>query len=369
MRRFLRNTLKVIIVILLIAVVIWCYLLRQFGERSDGQAYNVLSYYSNQKFVSPPALTSTIPKVYASHTEITGEVNAGWARFFGKSPNAPESSLPKVKLTKSDFPEKPDMLSVYWLGHSSAIVELNGVRMVIDPVFGNAGPFPGITVRYDEAPMKRGDMPDVDFVVLTHNHYDHLEYATMRYFRKKNVQFIVPLGVDVILKGWGIPEEKICTLRWNESFSGKGIEITALPTVHYSSRSWNDRDATLWVSYVLSGGGKKLYWSGDSGYGSHFAEAGVKYGPFDLACIEIDGWNPRWAEIHLFPEEVIQACLDVNAKIILPTHWAVFDLAMHPWNESIQKVVDLAQKENILVATPLMGEKYTPGVTDTRHWW
>jgi Predicted Zn-dependent hydrolases of the beta-lactamase fold len=366
MKKFLKNTLKVFVAILLIAAVIAGYLFRQIGKKPDIHAYNSFSYYSDGQFVSPPALTAAVPKVYATHSSVE---SPGWSRFFLKSPNAPESALPKVMLKKSDFPDKPDSFSVYWLGHCSAIVELNGVRMVIDPVFGNAGPLPGITKRYDKAPLKRDEMPDVDFVILTHNHYDHLEYATMRFFRNNDVRFIVPLGVDVILKGWGIPEEKIYTMAWNDSLSEKGIEITALPVIHYSSRSWSDRNATLWVSYVFSGGGKKIYWSGDTGYGNHFAETGAKYGPFDLAFIEIDGWDPRWADIHLFPEEAVQACIDVNAKILLPVHWAVFDLALHPWNESIQKVVDIAQKEGIEVATPIMGEKFIPGVTKTKHWW
>jgi len=354
--------------ILFAVVVFACYLMRHIGATPEVGAYDALPYYSEGRFVSPPSLTSTVPKLYASHTEISEE-NAGWARFFFKSPNAPKEALPKVMLKKSDFPETPDPFSVYWLGHSSAIIELDGVRMVIDPVFANAGPLPGITQRYDESPLKRSEMPDVDFVVITHNHYDHLEYATMRALRKKDVRFIVPLGVDVILKGWGIPEEKISALGWNESFSEKGIEITALPTVHYTSRSWSDRDATLWAAYVLSGGGKKIYWSGDTGYGDHFAEAGKEYGPFDLACIEIDGWNPKWADIHLFPEEVVRAGIDLNAKVILPTHWAVFDLAMLPWDESIQKVVDIAREEGVEVATPMMGEKIIPGITKTKHWW
>ena len=368
MRKFLKNTLKAIVVILFITAIIAGYLLRQIGISPDVQAYDTFSYYSKGRFVSPQALTSAVPKVYASHSEISGE-NSGWARFFVKSPNAPKTTLPKVMLSKSDFPEKPDTFSVYWLGHSSVIVELNGVRMVIDPVFGNAGPLPGITKRYDKSPLKRSEMPDVDFVILTHNHYDHMEYATMRFLRKKDVRFIVPLGVDVILKGWGIPEEKISALGWHESFSEKGVEVTALPAIHYSSRSWSDRNTTLWASYSLSGGGKKIYWSGDTGYGNHFAEIGAQYGPFDLACMEMDGWNPRWPDIHLFPEEAVQACRDVNAKILLPIHWAVFDLALHPWNESIQKVVDIAKKENIEVATPMMGEKIIPGVTKTKHWW
>ena len=366
MKKFFKNTLKVIVVIFLIVAVIAVYLFRHIGEKPDIHAYDTYSYYSNGQFVSPPALTSAVPKIYTTHSSVE---SPGWSRFFVKSPNAPETTLPKVMLTKSDFPEKPDAFSVYWLGHSSAIVELNGTRMLIDPVFDNAGPLPGITKRYDVSPLKRNELPDIDFVVVTHNHYDHLEYATMRFLRKKDIQFIVPLGVDVILKGWGIPEEKIFTMGWNDSFSEKGIEITALPAIHYSSRSWYDRNATLWVSYVFSGGGKKIYWSGDSGYGNHFVEAGAKYGPFDIACIEIDGWDPRWADIHLFPEEAVQACLDVNAKILLPVHWATFDLALHPWDESIRKVVDLAQEKEIDVVTPMPGEKIIPGVTTTKQWW
>ena len=366
MRKFLKYTSIVIVAILLVAAIIACFLFQRIGDRPNAQAYDAYSYYSNGRFVSPPALTSAVPKLYETHSPAE---SPGWSRFFLKSPNAPEAPLPKVILKKSDFPATPEDFAVYWLGHSSAIIELNGVRLLIDPVFGNAGPLPGITKRYDAPPLKRSELPDVDFVVLTHNHYDHLEYATMRYLRKKDVRFIAPLGVDVILKGWGIPEEKIVVMGWDDVLSEKGIEIIALPAVHYSSRSWADRNATLWVSYVLSGGGKKIYWSGDTGYGAHFAEAGAKYGPFDLACMEMDGWDSRWAGIHLFPEEAVQACRDVNAKVLLPVHWAVFDLALNPWDESIQKVVDIAKKEDVEVITPMMGEKVIPGLTETKRWW
>ncbi len=213
------------------------------------------------------------------------------------------------------------------------------------------------------------ELPDLDYVVLTHDHYDHLEYATIDYLLNKKVVFIVPLGVDARLRGWGVPENKIQVMGWGDSVQCKRMEIIALPAVHYSSRSSYDRNKTLWVSYVFTGGGKKIYWSGDSAYGAHFAEAGNQYGPFDIACVEIDGWNPRWPKVHLFPEEVIQVCKDVKAGLLLPIHWGVFDLAMHPWDESIQKIVDLAHKDSIEVTTPMMGEKIIPGVTPTEYWW
>ncbi|WP_225986499.1 MBL fold metallo-hydrolase [Rufibacter sp. LB8] len=290
-------------------------------------------------------------------------------RFFKTSPNAPTAELPRKALTKKDFPAEPSSYATYWLGHSTAIIELDGKRILIDPVFENAGPLPIIARRMSPAPLQREELPAIDVVMITHDHYDHLEAETMKFLADKNIQFIVPLAVGARLQGWGVPKNKITELAWDQSVTHGSLTITACSTVHYSGRSYNDRNKTLWASYVIKGKEKNLYWSGDTGYGDHFKEIGRKHGPFDLAFMEIDAWNNGWPNTHLFPEQVIKACQDINTKLLFPIHFSTFDLALHPWDESIKMVADLASKHDIEIVTPLMGEKVIPGTTPTRKWW
>ncbi|MDR0826750.1 MAG: MBL fold metallo-hydrolase [Desulfovibrio sp.] len=282
----------------------------------------------------------------------------------------PKFTLPVNKLTHTSFPEIPSKFAACWLGHSTLIIELDGKRLLVDPVFGNAAPVPGIVRRYEESPLKREDLPCIDYVLITHDHYDHLEYPTIKFLReKRETHFIVPLGVDSHLLEWGIPPARIHPLGWGKTYTG-GLDVTSEPTVHFSGRTFGSRNSTLWTSYVIRGKSQRIYISGDTGYGPHFSESGEKHGPFDAAFIEIDGWNPGWPKTHLFPKEVIKACRQLKAQALIPVHWGVFDLALHPWDESITILADLAaQTENINLQTPLLGEIFVPGETSTRKWW
>lgn len=355
------------VVLLLVILFIGGSVLQNIGtldtEKERMAKFSTRPYYSSRDdmFVSPEELVF--------YPEQTTGGNAGFGRFFKKSPNAPVGELPKVTLTKRDFAAEPSAYALYWLGHSSAILELDGVRVLIDPVLENAAPFPGIVSRYTASPIKREELPDVDAVLITHDHYDHLEVKTIKFLRNRDTRFIVPLGVGDRLRGWDVPEERIIELGWAEMTKIGSLQITSTPGVHYSGRSKTDRNKTLWTGYAIKGTQKNIFWSGDSGYGKHFKQIGEQYGPFDLACVEIDGWNPGWPNTHLFPEEVISVCKDVNAKKLLPVHWGVFDLALHPWNESIKKVAALAAADSIELVSPMMGERIVPGETLTRIWW
>lgn len=358
---------KVFIAIILIVVVVGQHVLSEMGSlysnKESKRMYGKFSYYDTKEnvFVSPEELVF--------YPERTTGGSSGFLRFFSKSPNAPKHDLPKVNLTKADFSSTPSPYALYWLGHSSAVLELDGLRILIDPVLDNAAPFPGIVGRYSASPIKREELPEVDIVLISHDHYDHLEARTMKYLKNTNTRFIVPLGVGSRLIGWGIAKDKITEIAWDQSVTISSVRITATPTVHYSGRSGLDRNKTLWAAYVIKGREKNIFWSGDSGYGTHFETIGKKYGPFDLACIEIDGWNDGWPNTHLYPEEAVRVAKEVGSPILLPTHWAVFDLALHPWNESIQKVYESATENNIELLTPLMGEKVIPGETQTQVWW
>lgn len=367
MKKILKIVLWSLAILLMVIGSLVYYLSKQIGSLDSLEDRNArfsgLAYYNadTDQFISPEKLVH--------YPEQTTGGDAGPARFFKTSPNAPGFPLPKQMITKSDFSETPSDFAAWWFGHSSFILEFDGKRILFDPVFENAGPLPGITRRFDVSPIKREELPEIDLVVITHDHYDHLEAATIKFLASKNVEFIVPLGVGARLEGWGIQKNNISEMGWHDAKTVGSLQITALPGIHYTSRSYNDRDKTLWASFVIKGADKNLFISGDTGYGAHLKEIGEKYGPFDLAFVEIDGWNKGWPLTHLFPDQAIQLCLDIDTKLMFPIHWGAFDLALHPWDESIKMVADLAAENNIELVTPIMGEKVIPGISTTGNWW
>ena len=278
-------------------------------------------------------------------------------RLFGRSANAPDAEIPQVKLGRGSFSDKPGGDSLIWLGHSMLIFELGGTRFITDPVFGNAAPVPFAVMRYCESPLARKDLPPLDFVLVSHDHYDHLEYETVRHFKDGGARFVVPLGVGARLTGWGIAPERVTELNWGDSAQVGGVRITAAKARHFSGRSPFDRDKTLWASYIIESGGKKVFFGADSGYGKHFKEIGDAHGPFDLVMLEADAWNERWPNNHMFPDEAVPALKDLRGRALMPIHWGVFDLAMHPWDESARLVRENAERAGVPLFSPLMGER------------
>ena len=368
MRLSIKKILVLILVfVLVISILVAMHVNDQIGDRYTEAVSQIkfanIAYYdkSLNEFISPE-------KLIMAKERTTGG-NPGFLRFFKRSPYAPKTELPIINLERSDFSKSPRDFAVYWFGHSTALMELDGHRILMDPVFENAGPLPGITKRFGNPPAKREGLPKIDVLVITHDHYDHLEANTIKYFAPMDIKFIVPLGVGARLVSWGVSEEKIIELEWHESYMFGSTEITACPAVHYSGRSNKDRNKTLWASYVIKGAQKSLFWSGDTGYSNHFIQIGAKYGPFDVAFVEIDAWNNGWPNTHLFPNQVIKVVKDVRAKLLFPIHLGTFDLALHPWKESIQTVSELADKSQIDIITPIMGQKIIPGTTRTTRWW
>lgn len=339
------------------------YKIGKIPSEKEYEEYVKYPYYSVEK----GTFVQSRPPMFYPERVTGGEMS--FSRFIFRSENAPEKPMPQIKLKKEDFSVIPDDFAIYWLGHSSAIIEIEQKRVLIDPVFSNAFPVKGIVSRFQESPIKRSELPDIDMVIITHDHYDHLEYETIAKIKNRNIIFVVPLGVGARLRGWDVDPTKIIELGWDETASLSGIEVTACESLHQSRRGRKDRNKTLWASFAIKSSNHNIFWSGDSGYADHFKNIGDKYGPFDIACVEIDGWNPGWPDNHLFPEQVIQVCKDVNSSLLLPIHWAVFDLAMHRWDESINEVTRIAAENSINVATPIMGEKYIPNTTATKEWW
>jgi L-ascorbate metabolism protein UlaG (beta-lactamase superfamily) len=348
----------------LTAGIVGSQVFREFGATPSAEeraGYARLPYYADGVFLSPEFLP-----YYPERIE-----GGSWVkRFLLSDPNAPHRPLPQVALNRRSFADRPAELAAYWLGHSSLILELEGKRLLVDPVFGNAAPLPGVVRRYVDPPLRREELPALDYVLITHDHYDHLEYPTMRALRKRDVLFVVPLGAGAHLRAWGIPRERIRELGWGESLRREGLEIVAERSMHFSGRTLGTRNASLWAAYALKGRNFRVFVSGDSGYGAHFREIGERHGPFDLAFVEIDAWNPGWPKTHLFPREVLRVYEDIGARALVPVHWGVFDLALHPWDESINLLTILAEeKGGITLLTPLMGEKLVPGESLTRKWW
>lgn len=294
-----------------------------------------------------------------------------FTRFITDAPKAPSSPIPVDALDHKKIGPKSDALRVFWLGHSTLIFDIDGTRIMTDPVFGNAGPLPGIVKRFQPGPLERSEIPklDLDAILISHDHYDHLEKKTVQSLKNSKIRFIVPLGVGARLRGWGIAADRITELNWGQSTEAGGLKITSVTARHFSGRFLNDRNRTLWTAFVLTGPKHKVFFAGDGGYGKHFREIGAEYGPFDLTCLEIGAWNDRWPNSHLFPEETVRAHQDLRGKYLLPIHWGAYDLAFHEWDEPISRAAAAARAENIEIQTPRQGQELIPGKTRTSAWW
>jgi L-ascorbate metabolism protein UlaG (beta-lactamase superfamily) len=214
------------------------------------------------------------------------------------------------------------------------------------------------------------DMPAIDVLLITHDHYDHLDYETITKLRHKVKHVYTSLGVASHLVYWGYDQQIITELDWWQSASiTKGMQLTAAPARHFSGRSIR-RFTTLWSSFILKTNNYNLYIGGDSGYGNHLKEIGDKFGPFDIAILENGQYNKAWSQIHEMPEESVQACIDLKAKVLLPVHWAKFDIALHPWDEPIKRLIKAAKEKRVQVTTPLIGEPVIiDGVYPCSEWW
>lgn len=291
--------------------------------------------------------------------------------FFKKHPEtAPPVKLPFVKTDLCTINSSEPV--IIWFGHSSYFIRIENKNFLIDPVFsGNAAPLSFMVKAFPGSnEYKTEDMPAIDYLILTHDHYDHLDFKTIRKLRNKVNRIYCSLGISSHLKYWGVDENKITEMDWWQSEQlEKNIKLTATPARHFSGRGLK-RGQSLWSSFILKTSAYNLFLGGDSGYDKHFKDIGNKYGPFDLAILESGQYNSMWPLIHMMPEETVQAAVDLKAKKLLPVHWGKFRLAMHPWNEPVKRVLDKAQELNIRVLTPKIGELITIGSDfKNTYWW
>jgi L-ascorbate metabolism protein UlaG (beta-lactamase superfamily) len=286
----------------------------------------------------------------------------------GNPNGAPLKALPHVQPDFSDS----KAVKIIWFGHSSYYLQIDGVKILVDPVFSQR-PSPFSFLGTKQFPgtdfMKAEDFPDLDIVLITHDHYDHLDYPTILKLKEKTGKFVMSLGVGAHLDKWGVPDNQIEELAWNEAIDVKGLKFTALPARHFTGRAFK-RNQTLWSAFVLEGKSNKLYLGGDSGYDTHFKHAGDQYGPFDLAILECGQYNAYWPLIHMFPEQTVQAAKDLKAKVLFPVHWGKFKLAMHDWNEPIIRASRQAKLDQLTLTTPIMGESViVDAIYPAKAWW
>ncbi len=295
-----------------------------------------------------------------------------WKWLRGGERERPEGEIPIVPLNKDSFKDAPaEGLKVRWLGHSTVLIEMGGRRVLIDPVLnGYASPVPGITRRFSKAPVLLKDLPAIDAVVISHDHYDHLEKDAVVVLAERGAAFFVPSGVGRYLRKWGVPPGRIRELSWWEQAGLGPLTFISVPARHFSGRGLFDRNETLWAGWIVRSDAKNVFYSGDTGYANHFAVIGERYGPFDLTLIKIGAYNDAWPSIHVDPEQAVQAHRDVKGKVLLPVHWATFTLALHPWDEPIIRAMKAAKQNEVRIATPMIGEPMDidKPIMD-RSWW
>ena len=261
-----------------------------------------------------------------------------------------------------------------WFGHSAFLLQIDGRNLLLDPMFGSTpAPYPwmGRSRFTDGLPIAIADLPQIDAILLSHDHYDHLDYPSILALKEKTKEFFVPLGVGLRLRAWGIEPARIHELDWWDETDHDGLHFAFTPARHFSGRGLTDRFSTLWGGWVIRGEKDNIYFSADSGYGPHFAAIGAKYGPFDFAMIECGQYNEKWANIHMMPEESAQAALDVRAKVMMPIHWGSFVLATHSWTDPVVRVTKKADELRMPIITPRIGDVVALDALGAFHdrWW
>jgi L-ascorbate metabolism protein UlaG (beta-lactamase superfamily) len=281
-------------------------------------------------------------------------------------------SAPIPLVVPSHPPLSPDGLSLIWYGHSTALVEIEGRRVLFDPVWSDrcspsslVGP-----QRMHPVPAPVHELPRLDAIAISHDHYDHLDMPTIRELvRTQSAPFLVPLGVAAHLDKWGVPASRIIELDWDETADVAGLHFVATAARHFSGRVFT-RDHTLWASWAISGATRKVFYTGDSGYWDGYARIGAQHGPFDVTLIQVGAYGPGWPDIHMTPEDGAKAHVDVRGDLLVPLHWGTFNLALHPWSEPVERLWAEAKARDIKLAVPRPGERVNvddPQPVDA--WW
>ena len=292
--------------------------------------------------------------------------------FFEKGEKVPVVPLPQKQAQLLElFDGRPDGLRSVWLGHSTLLINIDGHRILTDPVFERKVTLVGPARFNRELALNVDALPQMDTVIISHDHYDHLNRYSVRKLIGRTSKFVVPARVGERLVKWGVPRGMIVELDWWEECSPvEGLTIAAAPSQHFSGRGMFDRNRTLWASWVIRTAHHNVFFSGDTGYFPGFKEIGRQYGPFDVAYLECGAYNEAWSNVHMFPEQAVQAFIDLGGRVLQPVHWAAFNLAFHPWYEPIERLTEEAWRRGVHVAAPMIGriiDYHHPAPTDL--WW
>jgi L-ascorbate metabolism protein UlaG (beta-lactamase superfamily) len=373
----LRGSIKKMIIYLLIflfllsaTVVLFLNLNPAFGgsvTKEQKETFNQFDNYVDGKFINtvPTSLFTGLSNS-AEDTKVSKEASKD---------GSPTTEIPVEPIDWNKINTEKDSLT--WLGHSTFLISMDNKKILIDPMLGPiASPVSFVGVKrykYSEDMMNIiDDMPNIDAVFISHDHYDHLDYKSIVKLKSKVSHFFVPLGVSAHLISWGVAEDKITELNWWEEKSYEGLTLTLTPSRHFAGRGILNRNTTLWGGLALLGKHTRLYYSGDGGYGPHFKEIGEKYGPFDITLMEGAQYDRRWANSHMMPEQSVQANLDVKGKNMILMHWGAFTLARHGWKEPIERALKETKKAGVNLIVPRIAETVTFDSnlqTSASSWW
>ena len=348
------KVLKIILYVLLTlfaVIALFINISPQFGSnpsRSQKQFFSSFKNFENGEFKNnePTAL-------------FTDEMSF-WDFFKTDLNRVPIKEIIPLNVDIESFvKDNIEQVKMVWLGHSAFLININGSVILLDPMLGSHAapvPLPSLKRYSSKIAFDIDELEVIDVVVFSHDHYDHLDYPTIKKIKSKVKNFIVPHGIGNHLKSWGVQSESIIELNWNESFNYNDIEFVCLPARHFSGRGPLNRNSTLWSSWAIKSNRGKIYFSGDSGYGAHFKKIGQEHGPFDFSLIDCGQYNKAWKFSHMFPKQAINAALDLNTKYLIPIHWGAFTLASHSWIEPPEIVSEEAKKLNQDFMIPEIGQ-------------
>jgi L-ascorbate metabolism protein UlaG (beta-lactamase superfamily) len=344
--------------------------MKSLGRRPDGarlERIRASPRWDGERFRNAHPISPRLRPSDASMPTIGDFICGGERRV-------PRGPLPSLDPLAAWSRPPASGLRATWLGHSTALIEIDGLRVLTDPVWGAraspsslAGP-----KRFQPVPVSLGALPPIDVVIVSHDHYDHLDYPTISQLRKRDVPFVTSLGVGSHLEAWGVRPERIVELDWWESHTlpGADLTVTAAPSQHFSGRGLNDRNATLWSSMVLRAQRQTVFFSGDTGLTSEYQAIRARFGPFDLVMLEVGAFHPAWGDIHLGPENALEALRLLGGGPFLPIHWGTFNLAMHPWDQPAEVLLELAPRSDVRLVMPRLGEPVEPAHAErVEPWW
>ena len=346
--------------LLLLIIPQGCQPVKALGENPTGEDLDkieALPNYRNGEF-------QNLESNYSGSPSNTTRRSPRWLRMFKYLFSKPKITRPSKSLPvaitdlKNMSVAKP---TIIWFGHSSFLIKTSNATILLDPNFsGYAGPFRGLIDAFPGSnAYDARDMPEIDALVISHDHYDHLDYETVKNLKKKVKKVIVPIGVGSHFRKWGYDSATVTELNWNEAFViNDKVSVTATPAHHRSNRTFEQRK-TLWASYVINADGYNIYFSGDTGYSKHFKIIGEQYGPFDLALMECGQYNSRWSHNHMFPYQTARAARDINASMVIPMHWGKFAESDHPWSEPVKLFLASADSLKLNVSVPFIGQPFT----------